>query len=172
MSRSPYFYVERFDRNTNKYELQHPIVWNYNHTKQEIADLFPYNGNHDLFSIVEQNGDFSEMHGIHSGLPMNVSTEIEQSYNNCCETISVKGEERTFSPTVRWFTYSDMYIYCLKNPKVLDYEAMDMQPDEKEIFKDNPMMGLKERIDAFLSVMDSWGWEDDYSLIRIVYWIM
>ena len=30
MSRSPYFFVERPDRNTGKYEMQHPIVWNYN----------------------------------------------------------------------------------------------------------------------------------------------
>ena len=52
MSRTPYFFVEKFNEHTKKYELEHPIIWNYNHTKQERADLLPYNGCHDLFSIV------------------------------------------------------------------------------------------------------------------------
>ena len=56
MSRSPYFFVEKFDSHTKKYELQHPLVWNYDHTERKLADLFPYNGCHDLFSIVENNG--------------------------------------------------------------------------------------------------------------------
>ena len=160
MSRAPMFFVERFDKNTGKYELQHPIIWNYNHTKQIQADLFPYNGCHDLFSIVEEQGD-PEMHGIHHGLPKDVSIEIKTSYEK-------------FSPTVRWFTYADMYIYCLENPKVLDYAAMDMQPEgeEKEIFMPTPMEMLRKRVDAFLEVMDYWNWRDDYSLIRIVYWIL
>lgn len=165
MSRTPMFFVERFDDNTGKYELQHPIVWNYNHTKQICADLFPYNGCHELFSIVEEDGT-PVMHGIHRGLPKDVSIEIKNSYEECKDDI--------FTPIVRWFTYADMYIYCLENPKVLDYEAMDMQSkgEEKEIFMPTPMEALKKRVDAFLEVMDCWDWRDDYSLIRIVYWIM
>ena len=173
MSRTPMFFVERFDENTGKYELQHPIIWNYDHTKQECADLFPYNGCHELFSIVEENGT-PEMRGIHHGLPDNVSTEIEEYYDKQCESNVIHGETITFSPTVRWFTYADMYIYCLENPKVLDYEAMDMQSEgeEKEIFMPTPMEMLKKRVDAFLEVMDYWDWHNDYSLIRIVYWIL
>lgn len=173
MSRTPMFFVERFDENTGKYELQHPIVWNYDHTKQIHADLFPYNGCHELFSIVEESGN-PPMHGIHHGLPDNVSTEIKENYDKQCESNVTYGETITFSPTVRWFTYADMYIYCLENPKVLDYEAMDMQleGEEKEIFMPTPMEMLKKRVDAFLEVMDYWDWRNDYSLIRIVYWIL
>lgn len=169
MSRTPMFFVERFDDNTGKYELQHPIVWNYNHTKQICADLFPYNGCHELFSIVEEDGT-PVMHGIHRGLPNNVSEEIKKFYNESC----YNDKSVSYLPTVRWFTYADMYIYCLENPKVLDYEAMDMQSkgEEKEIFMPTPMEALKKRVDAFLEVMDCWDWRDDYSLIRIVYWIM
>ena len=168
MSRTPMFFVERFDKNTGKYELQHPIVWNYDHTKQIHADLFPYNGCHELFSIVAKNGT-PEMHGIHRGLPNDVSEEIKNFYNEYCHN-----DKFSYLPTVRWFTYADMYIYCLENPKVLDYEAMDMQSkeEEKEIFMPTPMETLKKRVDAFLEVMDCWDWRDDYSLIRIVYWIM
>jgi hypothetical protein len=169
MSRTPMFFVERFDENTGKYELQHPIVWNYDHTKQIHADLFPYNGCHDLFDIVEESSK-PQMRGIHHGLPDNVSTEIKESYNKQYKNATMMA----FTPDVRWFTYADMYIYCLENPKVLDYEAMDMQREgeEKEIFMPTPMEMLKKRVDAFLEVMDYWNWRDDYSLIRIVYWIL
>ena len=168
MSRTPMFFVERFDDNTGKYELQHPIVWNYDHTKQIHADLFPYNGCHELFSIVEEDGT-PTMHGIHRGLPNDVSEETKNFYNEYCHN-----DKFSYLPTVRWFTYADMYIYCLENPKVLDYEAMDMQSkeEEKEIFMPTPMETLKKRVDAFLDVMDYWDWRDDYSLIRIIYWIM
>ena len=179
MSRSPYFFVERYDRHTNKYELQHPIVWNWNHTKQETADLFPYNGCHDLFSIVENDGrgnDFPEMKGIHSGLPKDVCEEIQKAYDNC----SYDWGENTarITPDARWFTYADMYIYYLEHPLSLDYDAMDRayeyaEEGEKidEIMKDNPISSLKKRVDAFLEVCDEWDWENDYSQIRIVYWI-
>lgn len=176
MSRTPYFYVERFDRNTGKYELQHPIVWNYNHTKQELADLFPYNGCHDLFSIVENEhiGDFPDMKGIHAGLPKDVCEDIYNAYHQYDE----EDDEFTYMPTAHWFTYADMYIYCLEHPKVIDYEAMhdahcETDEDEKvkTIYTDTPMITLKNRVDAFMEVMDGWDWQEDYSQIRIVYWI-
>ena len=176
MSRSPYFYVERFNEKTNQYELEHPFVWNYKRTERIPADLFPYNGCHDLFSIVEKNGignDFPEMNGIHHGLPDDACPEIKTFYDNCCYEYEVgKIESRMFLPTARWFTYADMYIYWLKNPEVLDYEAMDSEDYiNKKITTSNPIKLLKDRVDAFLEVTDGWDWENDYSLIRIVYWI-
>ena len=159
MSRSPFFYVERFNKHTMKYELQHPIVWNDDRTEQELATLFPYNGHHELFSIVENSSvyDFPRMYGVHLGLPDNVSSDIQKEYQTCCEE---------FKLPPRWFTYADMYIYCLEHPMVKDsYE-------EDEFLIPNPVKRLKDRVDAFLNVMCEWGdWKDDYSLIRIVYWI-
>ena len=155
--------------------MQHPIVWNYNHTKQEPADLFPYNGCHNLFSIVENNGtgnDFPTMRGIHRGLPENVAAEIKEAYDHCCYETEYAVKKRLYTPTVRWFSYADMYIYCLEHPKVIDYEAMDYEGENTEkIFMPTPMKQLKERVDAFLEVMDGWDWRDDFSQIRIVYWI-
>ena len=181
MSRTPYFFVERFDKHTNKYELQHPIVWNWNHTEKTLADLYPYNGDHDLFSIVEDNcGDFPSMHGIHHGLPADVSENIRKEFDECSYDIELSGEPRHIEPKVRWFTYADMYIYCLEHPKVKDYDAIEdayyyAQEGEKinkNIMKPTPMKGLKDRVDAFLEVMDGWDWRDEYSQIRIVYWIL
>jgi hypothetical protein len=38
--------------------------------------------------------------------------------------------------------------------------------------KPTPLMALKERVDAFLDVMENGdSWKDDYSTIRIIYWI-
>ena len=82
MSRTPNFFVERYNSELNKYEFQHPLVWDYSHTKRVPADLFPYNGCHDLFSIVEGKGysEFPEMKGIHYGLPKDVCEEILNEY--------------------------------------------------------------------------------------------
>lgn len=179
MSRIPYFFVERPDRNTGKYEIQHPIVWNYDHTKQEPADLFPYNGCHDLFSIVENNGtgnNFPTMRGIHCGLPENVATEIKEAYDHCYYETGYSGEKHLYTPTAHWFTYADMYIYCLEHPEAIDYEAMDEayyngEKENKKIMMPTPLKTLMNRVDAFLEVMDGGDWRDDDSLIRIVYWI-
>lgn len=181
MSRSPYFFVEKYNNETKKYELQHPFVWNYNHTDLIAADLFPYNGCHELFSIVndENFGDVPKMNGIHAGLPNDVCEEIKKSYNDCSYE-EMWGEDKTFhfEPSAKWFTYADMYIYYLKYPEIIDYEAMDENDYEddnqeiKTIMQTNPIITLKNRVDAFMEVIDDWDWENDYSLIRIVFWII
>ena len=174
MSRSPFFFVEKYNWKTCKYEMYHPLVWNYAHTERVPAALFPYNGCHDLFSIVEENaGDLPDMSGIHNGLPKDVSINIKEIYNNHCYEID---KDHTYTPSVRWFTYADMYIYCLEHPEVPDYEAMDEVYYNNEsvtkIMKPTPLMALKERVDAFLDIMEGWDfWKDDYSMIRIIYWI-
>ena len=83
MSRTPRFFVENFNPEIDKYELQHPYVWNYEHTRREAAELYPYNGDHDLFSIVENDRigvHFPELYGIHKGLPKDVSIFIRLMY--------------------------------------------------------------------------------------------
>ena len=173
MSRSPYFFVEKYDNNTEKYELQHPIIWNYLRTKQVVADLFPYNACHEMFAIVEEDSSATfRMKGIHCGLPKDVCQEIKKEFDECSKEL--------YKPTARWFTYADMYIYCLEHPEVPDYETMDEllyyseegEASSKTIMKPTPLKALKDRVDAFLEVMDGWDWNDDYSQIRIVYWIM
>ena len=184
MSRSPYFFVERFDRQTQNYELQHPLIWNYEHTKRVTADLFPYNGCHEMFSIVESSRPYNpypNMKGIHRNLPKDVCNDIAKAFDECSWETTLNGEKSIVTPNVYWFTYADMYIYLLENPTVVDYDAMEEADDEgdedifgnkEEIRKPNPLNALKERVDAFLSVCDDWDWENDYSLIRIVYWIL
>jgi hypothetical protein len=71
-----------------------------------------------------------------------------------------------FEPDVSWFTYADMYIYYSENK-----EVKILTDFEEEKVEENPIKLLKDRVDAFLEVMNDMGWEDDYSLIRIVYWL-
>lgn len=167
MSRIPFFFVEKFNNCTKKYELQHPMRWNWNHTQQIVADLFPYSDCHDLFSIVENNTNcfFPLMNGIHQGLPEDVSTEIQKAFDNCCYKIDCDNKEQSYRPSVHWFTYADMYIYYLKYPKISSYGIID------EPIKPTPLKTLIDRVDSFLNVMNDSHWEDDYSQIRIVYWI-
>lgn len=182
MSRSPYFFVEKFNSHTKKYELQHPIIWNYDHTERVTADLYPYNGDHDLFSIVTSKdySAFPRMDGIHNGIPEDSCEEIKKSFNDCSYDTEWSGETHHIEPSAHWFTYADMLIYCLQHPMVKDYDAIEeayyyAQEGEKvdeNIMKPTPMNNLKNRIDAFLEVMDEYDWKNDYSLIRIVYWIL
>ena len=165
MSRTPFFYVERYNSHTERYELQHPIVWNYEHTRREPADLYPYNGDHDLFSIVEHDVgeyEFPNMFGIHGGLPKDVSKDIRNEYDKCCYETSYEDKTYLYTPKAHWFTYADMYIYCIEHPVYKTY-------DNKK--KPTPLKRLKDRVDAFFEVMDGWDWREDYSQIRIVYWI-
>lgn len=165
MSRTPFFFVERFNFNTNQYELQHPYVWNDKHDKLIPAELFPYNGCHELFAIVEERAeDAPNMQGIHNNLPKDVSKEIKEMWEKTFD------EEYNLPSAIHWFTYADMYIYLLKNPKVRDYDVFSEEGQPIPL-KDNPLTALKERVDAFMEVVDGWDWQDAYSLIRIVYWI-
>jgi hypothetical protein len=123
-----------------------------------------------MFSIIEKNsyGEFPDMKGIHAGLPVGVCDEIQQAYKDC----SWDDKEHTYEPKARWFTYADMYIYCLEHPTVTSYEENEYDDGFKTKTEPTPLITLKNRVDAFLEVMNEVGWEDDYSLIRIVYWIM
>lgn len=174
MSRTPRFFVENFNSEIGKYELQHPYVWNDKHTGREAAELYPYNGDHDLFSIVENDRigvHFPELYGIRKGLPKGVSNDIRKEFDNSCYESGYGEKKYLYTPNAYWFTYADMYIYCLEHPKVIDEDAMDREGTEEKIMMPNPLTRLKARVDAFLEVASEWGWRGDYSQIRIVYWI-
>ena len=175
MSRTPRFFVENFNPEIDKYELQHPYVWNDKHTRREAAELYPYNGDHDLFSIVENDRigvHFPELYGIHKGLPKDVSNDIRKEFYSSCYENDYGEKTYLHTPDVYWFTYADMYIYCLEHPEVIDEEAMDEEETTEKIMMPNPLTRLKERVDTFLEVTSEWGgWRNNYSQIRIVYWI-
>ena len=159
MSRSPYFYVEVYDNKENKWLYVDPLVWNYDRTKRVVADLWPYNGTHELFQLLGVEGGCSipEFNAIQMGLPVDCCPEIRDAFHH---------EE--FCP--KWFTCADAEIYYLKNPKVPDYwEEPDEETGELPM-TDNPIKSLLDRVDAFLEVWDEFDEYKEYpSGIRIVF---
>lgn len=113
MSRSPYFFLEKI-KSDGSTELVDIRTKKYMDTRQ---DLFPYNGCHSIFSIVEQtatNEEYPKMAGIHRGLPFNVNPLIraEAEHLENCKSL----ESCRIKP--RWFLYSDLLLYLTKYPKV------------------------------------------------------
>lgn len=158
MSRSPFFYLEKYNFETDTYELIEPYVRDSKDDSHGTpADLFPYNGTHELFEIIEH----AQMSGIHRRLPPKVSEAISMELFEGIEDGETTPNERLDEEdrrekSVRWFTYADMEIFVLKHPH----------------HSKNPMFALKKRVDAFLEVCYPWGeWEDKKSFIRIVCWI-
>lgn len=158
MSRSPFFYLEKYNFETDTYELVEPYVRDSKDNSHGTpADLFPYNGTHELFEIIER----AQMNGIHRRLPPKVSEVISMELFEGIEDDETTPNERLDEEdrrekSVRWFTYADMEIFVLKHPR----------------YSKNPMFALKKRVDAFLEVCYPWGeWEDEKSFIRIVCWI-
>lgn len=154
MSRSPFFFLEKVDGTTGKATLVTVQILKQDGSTESV-DLFPYNGCHDLFSIVEENsGDIPAMGGIHRGLPFGASDRIKQEYEFC----------KRYGGTFRWFFYSDLLVYSLNFPKI-----KSVDDEGNTIMIDNPIFTLKNRVDSFIEVWDSWS--GDNSLYRIVYWI-
>lgn len=183
MSSTPYFFVEKYDLKEDKYKLMHPKVLSYNGKEWETADLFPYNGCHDLFSIVlgRAGNSFPELQGIHQGLPPNVCPEIQKEYDDLTyeQEFEITKEKKVITPNAHWITYADLYIYYLKHPETIDYDAMDnalwkAKDNEtvEEIMGPNPIKTLLDRVNTFMNVMEAWDWSNDYSFIRIVYWVL
>lgn len=113
MSRSPYFFLEKI-KSDGSTELVDIRTKKYMDRRQ---DLFPYNGCHSLFSIVEQTAtdeEYPKMAGIHRGLPFNVNPLIRAE----AEYLDLDG--CNIKP--RWFLYSDLLLYLTKYPKVKDID--------------------------------------------------
>ena len=147
MSLSPFFYLEVYDNTNNKWEIVDPLIWNYSHTERRPADLWPFNGTHELFDILGcDRGVCSEdFTAITNGLP-----------HDCCEEIKKEFSEYSeLKP--KWFTYADAMIYYLKKPLVDDPWSDRDEETGKIPQVDNPIKGLLDRVDAFLEVWDEYG---------------
>lgn len=177
MGAYPYFYIEIFNHNSNEWEKYDVLTKNKN-DKYVPADLWPWNGSHDLFSVVglESSYDFPTFTAIHEGFPVNASNEMYKEYGRF-EEESFMG---TWMPTVKWFNLADAMLYLEKYSKVKDFEAMeqtwaaagDMEwKDVPEVLMDNPLKSLVDRVLAFLEVADEFRyWELKNSDVRVIAW--
>ena len=166
MSISPYFYVEKYNRDTGAWELVAPYVWNDDKTELVQADLWPYNGTHDLFSILTgEHNLFPEFDSIRRGMPVDACGEIKEVYSKYEKD---SNGDCWWQPQVFYFTHAEMIIYLLKNPQVKDYDTID---DGGGAMTDNPLKELKDRVDMFLEIADPFWFGRYYSDVRIVFWL-
>ena len=210
MSRSPFFYLEKYSKKRGCWEEITPRIKN----KDSIfvaADLWPFNGAHDLFDILEGDSPFSglkDLKGIQTIKTMEefnqLSAEVQdtlisnfrerQDYLTIFgQTIAEYPQSIDELPNINYITYADLLIYCMQNPIVSDYGCESnlynlvtryddcgnkilcrISCNENIIpTKPNPVQALVNRVKMFMDINDPWGfWEDDYSNIRVVYWIL
>lgn len=207
MSRSPFFYLEKYSKKRGCWEEITPHIKN----KDSIfvaADLWPFNGAHDLFDILEGNsfGSLKDLKGIQTVKTMEEFNQLSSEVSDALisnfrerqdyltifgQTVAEYPQSIDELPNIKYVTYADLLIYCMQNPIVPDYESNPYNlvtrydscgkkvlcrvPCNKDVIptKENPVQALVDRVKMFMNINDPWGfWEDDYSNIRVVYWIL
>lgn len=175
MGACPYFYIEIFNHNLNEWEKYDVLTKNKN-GEYVPADLWPWNGSHDLFSVVslESSYDFPTFTAIHEGFPVNASNEMYNEYGK------FKSDINSQMPSVKWFNLADAMLYIDKNPVVEDTDAIeetwaaagDIKWEDVPVkAMDNPLKSLVDRALAFLEVADEFRyWEWKPSDVRIIAW--
>lgn len=163
MSRTPYFYLEKFNPKTNKWEVYLPYIKNDKGEFKQI-DFWPWNATHEVFNAFTYNYlSNPSINGVHKGLPYNVSDEVKE--------IAKHFEE---GYTFQWISYADICCEALRVPQVEDPEwEYDEDGNDTVITKmiDSPAVKMKKRVDEVLSVMDDWWVEENRIYYRIVYWV-
>lgn len=182
MSRTPYFYVEKYNINTNLWEKQALYTMNKDGKPTEI-DFWPWNATYDVFNIINHTGnDFPEFVGICHIFPPNASKEVTESYkNNWWSWDNSKGEECISKPDAFYFTLADLLLYIKEYPMVKDYEEMEKiwtddglkWEDVPEKTMPNPMSGVATRLINYMEFIDDFGlsWQPK-SELRIIGWIL
>ncbi len=178
MSMSPYFFIEKYDADKDKWE-QVALYYKKGPEYKE-SDLWPWNGTHDLFTIIQFEDSYTlpEFRGVHVGLPKNVSEGVKKWFDNCCYDM----EHYSYTPDVHWFNLADAMLYLKDYPTVEDEDAMEeawvrmedvLYEDVPKSYKPNPLQSLVDRMVMFLEVEDDmWKFAKSYSDVRFIGWVM
>ena len=177
MGAYPYFYIEIFNHNSNEWE-KYDVLTKNKKNEYEPVELWPWNGSHELFSVVglEDSYDFPEFTAIHEGFPVNASDEMYKEYGRF-EEENFMG---SYMPSVKWFNLADAMLYLEKNPIVEDFNEMEAiwaaagnieWEDVPVKTMDNPLKHLVDRALAFLEAANEFRyWEWKPSDVRIIAW--
>lgn len=173
MGAYPYFFVEKYNYNKNKWE--NVVLYTKDDQGEfRTVELWPWNGTHDLFGALGfEHGYEFETDYAHYGLPNNCSEEVKNLYDGMYKDTEWE------KPKVKWFNLADMKLSLNKCPKVIDDEAMEdtwrqsdvEYEDLKKIYMDNP---LKEFIDTVTSYVNmATDFIDEYtpSDVRVIGWM-
>lgn len=182
MSRTPYFYIEKYNTEHNIWEKQ---TLYYCETKtQDIkeVDVWPWNGTHDVFNIINHTDDiFPHFTGVRHIFPNNASPEVCDEYEKNWFRWG-ENKENISKPNAFYFTLADLLLYIKEYPIVKDYDAMEEYWTENEDTPwnevpertmPNPMSDVATRVMNYMDFVEDW-WSE-FSLkseIRIVGWIL
>lgn len=170
MSANPYFFIEKKNEKTGKWEQIKVFRQNEN-GKFVYCDVWPWNGAHELFGMLEAESSYEDhrVSGVRWGIPADVSDGIKNEY-------SIFKEDGV---RPHYVYLADLYIDILENPKVVDYDAMDEAyanagDGEKveKIYCDTPIKDFYETICSYIGVWDDFYSSSEYRCqIRIIYWL-
>ena len=178
MSISPFFYIELYNRELGKWE-KFDVYTRNKKGELEAVDLWWWNGTHELFSVLEfeESYDFPVFTSLHTGLPIDVSDEMQKEFEKFC----VDDDEFMYVPKVQWFNLADALLYLKDNETVENFEAMEEVWAEAKTLKwenvpkqymKNPLQSLIDRVNCFLELADDLRyWELSPSEVRIIGWI-
>ena len=172
MSASPYFFIEMKNKDTGEWERVELFIKNRK-GEFEYADVWTWNGTHDLFRKLGAERGWGEpdkvIRGVHYGLPCDASMPVKKEY-------SVFKEDNV---DAHYVYLSDIYIDTLQNPTVLDYDAMDEAYERAEegavvenIYCQSPVKTFFDRVCSYIECWNDW-YEiySNLSEIRIIYWL-
>lgn len=175
MSWSPFYYVEVFNHNKNKWEKIEVFTKRDGEFKE--VDLWWANGTHELFSVLgfEESYDVPEFDAMHGGLPGNVSEGIKKDYDHFNsyrkENYPITNNE------VKFFNLADALLYLKDNPKVKDenkmeeiWRAEDIEWDKVEkIYMTNPLKELVDRVYSYIEFgKEDFFWNNSASDVRVI----
>ena len=175
MSASPFFYIEIYNRELCQWEKFDLYAKNYKNEMVPV-DLWWWNGTHELFSVLEfeESYDFPEFTALHRKLPMDVSNEMQKTFEDHCD------EEFNYVPDVHWFNMADALLYLNKNEMVEDFDSMEKIWIAKDIewgevpkqYMKNPLYSLIDRVNCFLEFADDIRYFGlSPSEVRIIGWV-
>ena len=163
MSASPFFYLEKFNYQTGLWEKVNIYIKNSKNELEPI-DIWPWNGSHDLFSVLkcEHTEEVPECSAVQYGLPPNASPEIKDIYKEHCWN--------DYAPNVKCLNFADALLYSMNYPTVKNYEV-EWKDNEPIPTKPNPIISLIDRINNIIEIYDTYDWQSANSSYRIIYWL-
>jgi len=172
MSISCYWYLEKYNPKTGKYENIAPLVpRGYGEKKDEMvpADFWPWNACHELYAMLNlvSRGDCDDedkVSAVSCGLPHDVSPEVKEAYDSFSDD---------YKPDVRYISLSELYIAMKEHPKVKDYDAdwkEDAEGNYIPEYKETPLASVYNRAMAFLEIWDGWDIMSARANSRLVMW--
>lgn len=160
----PYFFLERYNLKSGMWENVRVFVADPESKapdkKYLEVDLFPWNGEHDLFDRLTSG----EISGVNEALPPDASKAIKEEWERFCVPYD---RDRYPRPQVYTVWVSSLIIDLLQTPKVPDYENVDAE-------KTNPVALLLSEIRTFISIYSRaklYNAEDDEYLYRLIFWL-